>query len=158
MNKMALGNLLGVVLLVSLLGLGCAAQQGGDRPTTCPVTGTVTHNGQPVDGANVVFQLVGGSGSAIGKTDAGGKYTLTTFVSGDGAEPGEYQVKIEKYKVETGSAVDESSPDYVAPAENEVVAEPENLLPAIYADPATSGLKATVSEGGENTFDFALEG
>ena len=156
MNKMALGNLLGVVLFVSLLGLGCTGQQDADRPTTCPVTGTVTHNGQPVEGANVAFQSA--SGSAIGVTDAAGKYTLTTFVSGDGAEPGEYQVKIEKYKVEAGTAVDESSPDYVAPTENEESAAPENLLPAIYADPATSGFKATVSEGGENNFDFALKG
>ena len=173
MNKMALGDLLAVVLLVSLLGLGCG-QQGADRPSTCPVTGTVTHNGQPVDGATVAFQLADGSRGAIGVTDAGGKYTLTTFESGDGAVPGEYQVRIFKYKVETGSAAaaaDEDNVDYVPPVEDEdegeedeedeegdEAAQAENLLPSIYADPATSNLKATVSESGDNTFDFPLSG
>lgn len=159
MNKMALGNLLAVALLGSVLGLGCGGQQDADRPSTCPVTGTVTHNGEPVDGATVAFQSADGSRGAVGVTDAGGKYTLTTFESGDGAVPGAYQVKIFKYKVETGSAAaDQDSADYVPPAEGEEAAEAQNLLPAIYADPTTSGLTATVSESGENTFDFPLEG
>ena len=160
MNKTALGNLLAVALLVSLLGLGCERPPDADRPSTFPVTGTVTHNGQPVDGATVAFQGAEGSPSAIGVTDADGKYTLTTFVSGDGAVAGDYQVKLFKYKVETAEAVpDESSDDYVAPAEGEEGDQAqENLLPPNYADPATSGLTATVSEGGDNTFDFALEG
>ena len=162
MNKMALGNLLAVVLLASVLGLGCGGQQGADRPKTVPVSGTVTHNGEAVDGATVAFQSAGGSRGAVGVTDAGGKYTLTTFESGDGAVPGEYQVKIFKYKVEISEAVaDTDSEDYVPPAEGEgeeEAAEPENLLPPIYADPTTSGLTATVSESGDNTFDFPLEG
>ena len=156
MKKIALENLLAVVLLVSLLGLGCA-QQDADRPSTCPVTGTVTHNGQTVDGATVAFQLADGSQSAIGVTDTGGKYTLTTFESGDGAVPGQYQVKIFKYNVQTASVADENSADYVAPTEGEEEVV-ENQLPAIYADPTTSGFTATVSEGGKNTFDFLLEG
>ncbi len=35
-------------------------------------------------------------------------------------------------------------------------AQPKNLLPAKYANPQTSGLKATVSPSGQNNFDFAL--
>jgi hypothetical protein len=111
-----------------------------------------------VEGATVTFKLAGGSRSAIGVTDAGGKYTLTTFASGDGAEPGEYQVTIVKYNIKASSAVDESSNDYKPPAEDEEQAALKNLLPETYADQATSGLKATVSEGGNNTFDFPLEG
>jgi len=158
MNEAALANLLAVAVLVSVLGLGCTGQQGGDRPKTVRVTGTVTHSGEPVEGATVAFQSAGGSKSAIGVTDADGKYTLTTFESGDGAVPGEYQVKICKYQVETSQAVDESSPDYVPPAEGEQSAPPENLLPGKYADPTTSGLTATVSESGGDSFDFSLEG
>ena len=159
MNKMALGNLLAVVLLASVLGLGCGGQQGADRPKTVPVSGTVTHNGEAVEGATVAFQSADGSRGAVGVTDAGGKYTLTTFESGDGAVPGEYQVKIFKYKVESSEAVaDTDSEDYVPPAEGEEAPEPENLLPPNYADSKTSGLTATVSESGENTFDFPLEG
>ena len=159
MNKMALGNLLAVVLLGSVLGLGCGGQQDADRPNTVPVSGTVTHNGQPVEGATVAFQSAGGSRGAIGVTDAGGKYTLTTFESGDGAVPGAYQVKIFKYKIEISeAAADQESDDYVPPAEGEEAPQAENLLPPIYADPTTSGLTATVSESGDNTFDFPLEG
>jgi hypothetical protein len=33
----------------------------------------------------------------------------------------------------------------------------ESLLPDRYGQPSTSGLEATVTEGGENKFDFALE-
>ncbi len=162
MNKMAWGNLLAVVLLASVLAFGCG-QQGADRPKTVPVTGTVTHGGAPVEGATVAFQSASGARGAVGVTDAGGKYTLTTFESGDGAVPGEYQVKIFKYKVEEVSEAvgDVDSDDYVPPAEGEgeeETAEAENLLPAKYADPTTSGLTATVTEGGDNTFDFPLEG
>jgi len=158
MNKMAWGNLLAVVLLASVLAFGCG-QQGADRPKTVPVTGTVTHGGAPVEGATVAFQSASGARGAVGVTDAGGKYTLTTFESGDGAVPGAYQVKIFKYKVASSEAVvDEDSEDYVSPTEDEGEAEAENLLPAKYADPTTSGLTATVTEGGDNTFDFPLEG
>lgn len=159
MNKMPAGNLLAVVLLVSLLAFGCAPQSNGDRPATYDVTGIVTHNGQPVEGATVSFQPTGTGTAAIGKTDASGKYTLTTFASGDGALPGEYQVKIVKLDVKIAETVDEDSEGYEAPAEGETVAAPENLLPESYADPATSGLTATVTEDeSQNTFDFALEG
>jgi hypothetical protein len=159
MNKLSGGNLLAVVLLGSLLVLGCAGQPGADHPATYAVTGTVTHNGQPVEGATVAFQAAAGSGGAIGVTDAGGKYALTTFKSGDGAVPGEYKVKVFKYKSQASAAVDESSEDYVAPTENEQTAGSENLLPAKYADPATSGFTATVSEdASKNVFDLTLEG
>ncbi len=156
MKKMVLGELLGAVLLVSLLALGCA-QPGTDRPATYVVTGTVTQDGQPVGGATIGFQPTGGSTGAVGKTDADGKYTLTTFASGDGALPGEYQVKIVKYDIETTEAVDEDSEAYVAPNEDEEVPAPENLLPPNFADPATSGLTATVTEdASQNVFDFTL--
>ena len=156
MSKMALGNLLAVVLLVSLLGLGCS-QPGPDRPATYPVTGTVTYNGQPVDGATVAFQSVEGSHGSTGVTDTGGKYTLTTFKSGDGALPGEYSVKVFKHKLESGGAVagGDDGPPGVFDA-GQPVSEPQNLLPAKYADATKSGLTATVGESG-NKFDFSLE-
>jgi len=165
MNTKTLGSLLVVALLASVLAIGCG-QQGADRPKTVPVTGTVTHNGEPVEGATVAFQPVGGSKGAVGVTDASGKYALTTFESDDGAVPGEYKVKVFKYKVEgsEGGVADTDSADYVPPGMGEEGGQddesgaPENLLPAQYADPTTSGLTATVSEGGDNNFDFPLEG
>jgi hypothetical protein len=143
------------------LGLGCA-QEGVDRPATYPVTGTVTHNGEPVAGATVTFVSGAGGRSAAGVTDASGKYSLTTFKSGDGAALGQYGVKIVKYEGGTGDAPggagEPLEPGGVEPVEGAEEAEQElkNLLPEKYAEPSTSGLNATVAEG-DNVFDFPLE-
>jgi hypothetical protein len=160
MNKMAWERLLAAVLLASLLAFGCGGPNA-DRPATYPVTGTVTLNGEAVEGATVAFQPAAGGQGAVGTTDASGNYSLTTFSSGDGALPGEYQVKIFKYKgEESGAVADQESDDYVPPmlAGEQDTGGPENLLPDVYANPATSELKATVTEDGDNTFDFPLEG
>jgi len=155
MNKMALGNLLAVVLFVSLLGLGCLPSSS-DRPGTYPVTGTVTYDGEAVEGATVAFQSVGGSHGAIGRTGAGGKYKLTTSVSGDGVIPGEYKVKIFKYKIDPAAAEDIMDEMYAPPDAGQMAAEPQNLLPAKYADAAKSGFTATVKEDGKNDFTFNM--
>lgn len=111
-------------------------------------------NGQPVDGANVNFQLTDGSRSALGVTDSQGRYELTTFTASDGALPGEYQVAITKFETPPpGSNVPEDHPDY-NPNAAEFVAR--NLLPKNYAAPATSGLTTTVGKT-SNQFDFQLE-
>ena len=161
MNRTTLERFPAVLVLGLVLGLGCAPQGGADRPATCPVTGTVTHNGQVVEGATVNFQLVDGARSAVGLTDVGGKYSLMTFEPGDGAVAGEYKVKIVKYEgaAATGASPDEIGDDYVPPEEatgEQEPSGPRNLLPAKYADADSSGLTATVAEG-DNSFDFKLE-
>jgi hypothetical protein len=157
---------MGIALIV-----GCS-QPGADRPATHPVTGTVTHNGSAVEGATVTFVATGGGHSATGITDGSGKYSLTTFASGDGAVPGQYGVKIVKYEGgaedAAGGAGEEPMEEGGIPDAPEAGAAeeegtggaedsgPKNLLPEKYADPGTSGLDATVAEG-NNTFDFPLE-
>jgi hypothetical protein len=162
MKKRNLQSALAAVVLGSLLALGC--QQGADRPATYPVTGTVTHNGEAVEGATVSFQLADGSQSAVGVTDATGAYKLTTFEADDGAVAGEYKVAITKYE---GGAGGPETDDMMSEEYHEAMAgggaaeeasEPENVLPPKYADANKSGLTATVSESGENNFDFTLEG
>ncbi len=156
MYDLTLRSLYGVGLFGFALALGCG-QAGDDRPKTYPVTGVVTYNGDPVEGATVALQSTAGGQGAFGVTDAGGRYTLTTYTSGDGAAPGQYKVKVTKVKAaQAGSGGDTDSPDYVPPtAEDAPPAEPENLLPAKYADPSTSGLTATVAES-DNTVNFDL--
>ena len=159
MKNMFLRNSLGALLFGSLLTLGCAQSQGPERPDTYPVSGTVTHNGEPVEGATVSFQSATGANSAVGTTDATGKYTLTTFAAGDGAVPGDYKIKVVKFdKPAQTKVVDESSENYVAPIEGQGNAPPKNLLPQTYADATKSGLTATVTEDANQVFDFALEG
>ena len=79
-----------------LLFAGCM----GDSSTTqaeATVTGTVTLDGSPVQGATVTFRPddSGGSG-AFGMTDAEGKYTLNTSNAVLGVKPGKYKISVTK--------------------------------------------------------------
>lgn len=116
-------------------------RNAGNRPGTVPVSGVLTLDGQPVEGATVMFVPAKGGlyagGAAAGKTDGKGKYTLTTFKPGDGAVPGTYTVVI------TLNVTDERG-------------EVKSLLPKRYADPRTSGLTVEVAKQGPNEFYFDL--
>jgi hypothetical protein len=118
---------------------------------TVPVKGIVTLGGAPVAGATVTF-LAGKDGrSASAITDAQGHYALTTFRRGDGALPDDYNVIVMKFEVVTGG---QTGKKYVPVQET---SEPKNQLPARYAQPGKSGLKATVTvDAKTNVFDFSL--
>jgi hypothetical protein len=157
-----------VPLVWMLLGVsGCGGDPHlADRPQTAPVTGQVTYNGNPVEGATVTFRPAGagvpgalGSGDgqgAVGQTDSNGRFQLTTFSPNDGAVPGQYQVSIRKLdKAEQPEVFDEDDPRYDPDVGTEETAPPKHLLPEKYANPQTSGLTETVSDG-ENEFQFDL--
>jgi len=64
-----------------LFALACIVGCGGSTSTvaTVPVTGTVTLDGKPVEGAAVSFApKTKGCRAAFGRTDASGKFKLTT--------------------------------------------------------------------------------
>ncbi|MEN6493775.1 MAG: carboxypeptidase-like regulatory domain-containing protein [Thermoguttaceae bacterium] len=150
-----------LVLGAALSTIGCGQAKDPNRPDTYPVTGTVTHGGKPVEGAIVKFELADGSRSATGKTDASGKYALTTFGANDGALPGSYKVSILKYEAPPApAATGDSMANYVPPEvtkNGQQPPPPKNLLPTKYADAKTSGLTATVKSDGENKCDFTLQ-
>ncbi len=139
-----------VILLVSCLiaFAGCSGTKGG--PATVEVTGTVTLNGASVDQANVLFSPEIGSNdgrlASQAKTDAQGRFQLTTHVGGgkfkSGIVPGKYVVTVTK-------------PD-PAPAKN-TFAAPKNLLPSKYAEAKSSPFKAEVAAGQKNEFPFDLK-
>jgi hypothetical protein len=113
--------------------------------------------GEPVEGADVAFMASGASHAASGKTDAQGKFSLTTLEK-PGAVPGTHTVTISKY--ESASTTAMKPEDYMAqmqPGSAQAPEGPKSLLPKKYADPANSGLSATVKEDGENDFTFELE-
>lgn len=83
--------LVGVCLLV---GSGC-----GSSESVVPVSGTVTHNGQPVSGLIVSFVPVNATetGVSTGETDENGKYSLTVVKTGrSGAVTGSHKVWVSR--------------------------------------------------------------
>jgi hypothetical protein len=150
-----------LALLAFVSWIGCGPGAGG-RPKTYPVTGTVMLGGQPVDSATITFQMTSGSGTAVATTDAGGKYKLSTFGGGDGAQAGDYKVTVVKMDrpAATSGGVSMDDASYTDPAAaggGEPPPPPKNLLPAKYATAATSPLTAKVTAAPENKLDFTLE-
>jgi hypothetical protein len=156
-----------LLLVCAALVWGCG---GSDRPDTVPVSGKVTYQGNPVQGAQVVFRAKeGGARNASGMTDPQGEYELTTFDTGDGAALGTHVVTITKAASSTGGGetMDAQDPsaayhDAMAAAAKGMPAQgpavgAEGGIPAKYADPAKSGLERTVTKEGPNEFDFELE-
>ena len=85
--------IIGAVCLSS--GSGC----GGSKDKIVGVTGTVTHNGNPVEGIVVSFvpEAQTDSGVSTGTTDANGHYTLTVAKTGkSGAVAGMHRIWISR--------------------------------------------------------------
>ena len=122
--------------LLALLAAGC----GSDGPELASVEGTVKLDGQPLEGAKVVFTPVGPGRPAYAWTDAAGHYELAYTNDDGGALLGEHTVAITTHR--------KGDP------ESGVVGAPE-LVPAKYN--SKSELKKTV-EDGENVIDFDLDG
>lgn len=121
------------ICAVGLLAVALSScSKTADRPPTYTVGGRVVFEGNPAAGAVVIFHPTTGTPAAErprAKTDANGEFKLTTFAADDGAPAGEYAVTVEWKKV--GDHPEQGV----------------DLLPAAYADPTTSRLKATVTAG-----------
>lgn len=150
------------ILALGALGLLCVSGCGeeSDQVPVYKVSGTVTYNGEPIEGAQVVFIPVEQGPAATGTTDSDGKYQLTTYAAEDGAPAGEYKVKITKMSkppLESGPSGPAGGEEGYAPPGQEAMSwTPENLLPEKYAIPDQSGLTATVEANDNNTFAFEL--
>lgn len=142
-----------IAALAALMALaGC-----GDSLNLVPVSGTVTYNGKPVEGANVTFMPETGP-IGTGTTDASGKYTLTTEGK-PGAVVGKHGVMINKSSAVAGASSAPSPDDMMKMASKmgkgaASMSKPE--LPVKYSTTQGSGLSADVKADGANTFDFPL--
>ena len=152
---------------LAALGLLIGCSGGGSADVgAVSVSGTVTLDGQPVEGATVAFSPAGQEGrSATGKTDASGKFTLTTVEAGDGAVPGSYAVVVTKItggatmqdpRGQGGELTPEQQEAIKAAAQGKTP-EAKNELPEKYAAANTSGLTADVAGSGSNEFTFDLK-
>ena len=140
--------IIGVLFLFTVVGCG---KKG---PVVAVVSGTVLLDGEPLDGASVIFHPTSSSGLAgSGKTVSDGTFGLTTFgaVPGAGATPGEYVVTVSKEEWPEFEEPEDDDPDYekkMAQVEREMErAKPIYVTPRAYSDEETSGLTATVSSG-----------
>jgi hypothetical protein len=66
-----------------------------------PGSGTVTYNGNPVEKGRIDFIPTQADGRTASGEIVDGKYSLTTFVSDDGALPGPYKVEVTSVEVDT---------------------------------------------------------
>lgn len=158
------------IFLASCLAVtGCS---GSGRPAIAPVRGTVTYNGQPVAGARVVFLCPGAPRLAVGETDEGGEYQLTTYEPNDGAMIGNHVVTVKKKSTTAETAQSDSGPtgealqgDALSTAIAQSMRESSqqakkaekgrSVLPVKYAYLKTSDLRKEVVEG-ENVINLDL--
>lgn len=143
------------VLLSLIFVTGCGKKSDGN----IFVTGTVTQGGNPLEGAKVVFIPEDSSGEgASGRTDATGKFVLTTSTGNDssGTKPGEYRVTVVKTEMKwDGKSYITATQD----GEDVQVKDErtEHLLPAQYRNFASTPFKAVVTENkDDNVFKFDI--
>lgn len=120
-------------------------------PATAPVQGLVTLDEVPLTKGTVHFYPDRSRGTvgrmAVGVIGSDGRYTLTSFVAGDGAILGHHVVAV----------ICETDP----PSMEEAAASPNvtirSLIPRAYNQPASSGLTAEVRPGVKNQCDLQLD-
>src|SRR4051812_6356952 len=97
---------LAVAAGLALVGAGgCSKGNSGSYAT---VSGTVTINGAPADGAKVTLHSTveaGGkkAGPFTAMTDSSGKYVIATVGKDPGVPPGMYKVTVTKYDAARGN-------------------------------------------------------
>jgi len=84
--------------IVPFLAIICLTGCGTSNSEYVTVTGSVTYQGEPVEGATVAFRGEGSAPPAIGVTSASGQFSLATGAS-RGAKPGEHIVTVTKYSL-----------------------------------------------------------
>lgn len=135
---------------------GC--QDGDDQslvPQLKPVSGIITHNGQPLQGVVVSFLPTAEGGTlSVGQTGNDGKYKLS-YLGMQGCTPGQYQVMLSYKTTPEGKVVSlEMQSALIMPKEASQAIE---RMPKEYS-PGNKTLKATVpAEGGEISFEIKGE-
>jgi len=124
--RMAVISVMCSICLLFVFGCGSS-----NRPELVPVTGVVTMNGKPLEGARVTFVPENIRGASA-ETDAAGNYELIYIRDIKGAPPGLHKVFISKL-------VDE-----------------QESIPNQYSSPEMTTLTAEVTDSG-NKIDFDLK-
>lgn len=132
-------------LCLSMSLLGCSQDlRPKNSVPVFSVTGALTYDGQPMNGAVITFHPAHSKLTAQGVADSSGKYSLTTYLTNDGAAAGDYVVTIHWPTENVKAQADDSDPPLA----------PDRLKDA-YTNAKTTKLQATVREK-PNTIDFKL--
>lgn len=169
--------------MTMLAVLFCCAGCGEPSPYV-PVHGTVFYQGEPVEGAVVIFSGKGERGRGSGDyTDAEGRFDLWTYVTpeytADGAMPDDYDVYIEKrgpmrrVELQPGARRARDLPQdgsikpeevmrlvhqgLVDPGSGPVMVPGESFIPERYCIPNKPLFKVVVERDKPNEFHFVLE-
>lgn len=147
-----------------LVASGCGGGTSG--PSYANVSGIVTLDDKPIEGATVTFSPKGEGSMSLGLTDAAGKFTLKTATGKNGAAVGEHSVAISLF-VDLGGEKPKVPDDGLAPPTEAELggaagpAAPKNttrwIIPERYSDPVKSGLSVTVPPGGLTDHKFELK-
>jgi hypothetical protein len=147
------------IVLAAGLSTGlCSCGGASSGPLTLhPAGGQVLFQGKPLPGVQVLFRPTGLDKDApatvpMGRTDDEGKFRLASFVPGesrpsDGAPAGDYLVAI-------STPARSDSIDFTR---KEAAKTGPDLLQRRFADPRTSGLKATIRPGPNALEPFDLK-
>jgi hypothetical protein len=136
-------------MFVSLVLLGFSGGFSGGcfgerQEAVYPLRGQVLLAGQPLAEAVVVLHRADGQGRNLtARTDAEGRFEVTTYQPGDGAPIGDYVATVEfRELVQEG---------------DEPMRNGRNLLPERYANPSTSGIVCAVHAGTNELPPWQLE-
>lgn len=148
--KQCISNLSLLALL--LAGCGSSDRWKDGRPPVYPASGSVTMNGQPLEGATVIFSPEDPAGKpGVAITDKSGRFDAETFEPKDGLTAGPHKVTVEKTTLvdKQGNPV-------------EVIREPGDVkevreVPKQYSNFATSGLRVEVKDGKNEFPAFELK-
>jgi len=137
-----------ILPLASFVGCSEANPHG-----TVHVEGTITFDGNPVQGVNITLRPRDGAHSAGGITDASGRFTVATG-GFNGAKPGEYDITFSKIEIPGGDlSYDEFMAQFGGRQPPAV-----HLIPQRFGDPNTSGIDpiTVTTDRRQNVFRFEL--
>jgi hypothetical protein len=127
---------------LAVVAVGCRYKP--DLPPTAEVSGSVTLDGRPLNGAMIQFVPDAQKGtkgaSGVAASDEKGHFHVTT-AGVKGALVGSHKIRVEAR----------------AKPKNETDTMPASLIPAKYNDPGTSGLRTDVKADQKNVVDLPLK-
>lgn len=137
-----------LLFAASFSSAGC----GPDGPPLVPVSGQVTLDGDPLDGAAVTFlpeDPEPGQLGGFGKTGTDGKYTIVNSNGGDGLAVGKYKVAVSKSNFQPTTSSEEGLGAVTA-------ADLKDELSPAYSDLSRTTLSYSVDQSG-GSIDIELK-